>query len=52
MNSYENSDVWGKSDVTGKKGGKATLTLDMSTRKFYKSDYVLILQDLINDLGK
>ncbi len=52
MNSYENSDVWGKYDVTGKKGGKATLTLDMSTRKFYKSDYVLILQNLINDLGK
>lgn len=51
MNSYKNGDVWGTYDVTGKKGGKATITLDMSTRSFYKSDYVLIVQDLIEDLG-
>lgn len=51
MNSYMNQDVWGEYDVTGKKGGSATLDLDMSTRTFYKSDYVLILQDLIEELS-
>ncbi|MBQ8063801.1 MAG: hypothetical protein IJ230_07685 [Clostridia bacterium] len=51
MNSYMNQDVWGEYDVTGKKGGKATLDLDMSTHTFYKSDYILILQDLIQELN-
>lgn len=51
MNSYMDREVWGEYDVTGKKGGSATLDLDMSTRNFYKSDYVLILQDLIKDLS-
>lgn len=37
---YEREDVWGKYDVTGTKYGKATLTLDMSTRVFYQSPIV------------
>ena len=52
MNSYKNADVWGEYDVTGKKGGSATLELDLSTRQFYKSDWVLIIQDLLSDLSE
>ncbi len=35
--SYLREDLWGKYDVTGTKKGKATLTLDLSTRTFYQS---------------
>ena len=51
MNSYMKDEVWGAYDVTGKKGGKATLALDMSTRQFFKSDYVLILQDFLAEIN-
>lgn len=51
MNSYMDEDTWGAYDVTGKKGGKATLDLDMSTRTFYKSDYSLIVEDLLAELS-
>ena len=51
MSSYDDADTWGDYDVTGKKGGKATLALDMSTRTFYKSDYTLIIDELIADLS-
>lgn len=49
MSSYKDYEAWKSYDVTGKKGGKATLTLDMSTRAFYKSDYSLIVKDLIQE---
>ncbi|MBP5224137.1 MAG: hypothetical protein J6Z38_00925 [Lachnospiraceae bacterium] len=35
--SYKRADVWGRYDVTGTKNGGAKLTLDLSTRVFYKS---------------
>jgi len=37
---YVREDVWGKYDVTGEKNGKATLTLDLSTRRFYQSPII------------
>ncbi|MBR1758268.1 MAG: hypothetical protein IJ744_06015 [Lachnospiraceae bacterium] len=37
---YVREDVWGKYDVTGEKNGKATLTLDLSTRVFYQSKII------------
>lgn len=38
--SYKREDVWGRYDVTGTKYGRAKLTLDLSTRKFYQSPIV------------
>lgn len=35
--SYNREDVWGSYDVTGTKGGSASLTLDFSTTRFYYS---------------
>ncbi len=35
--SYGRADVWGKYDVIGAKYGSAKLTLDLSTRQFFKS---------------
>lgn len=35
--SYLRSDVWGKYDITGTKNGGATLTLNLSTQKYFKS---------------
>ena len=35
--SYGRADVWGRYDVTGTKNGSAKLTLDLSTRQFFKS---------------
>ncbi|MBR0154209.1 MAG: hypothetical protein IJM26_10540 [Lachnospiraceae bacterium] len=37
---YVREDVWGRYDVTGTKYGSAKLTLDLSTREFYKSPIV------------
>lgn len=46
MNSYMDEETWGEYDVTGKKGGSATLTFDMSTRTFYKADIETLLEDI------
>lgn len=39
--SYNRADVWGKYDITGTKGGKATLALDFSTTKFFHSPTIV-----------
>ncbi len=38
--SYSRADLWGKYDVTGTKYGSAKLTLDLSTRTFFKSPII------------
>ncbi len=38
--SYLRNDVWGRYDVLGNKYGSARLTLDLSTRRFYKSPII------------
>lgn len=40
--SYQRDDVWGGYDVTGVKGGNATLTMDYSTTQFFSSPIVVI----------
>ena len=37
VKSYARTDVWGAYDVTGTKNGKAVLTVDLDTRKFYQA---------------
>ncbi len=37
VESYLRSDVWGQYDVTGTKYGNATLTLNLSSQRYYKS---------------
>ncbi len=39
--SYQRESVWGAYDVTGTKFGGATLTLDLSTLRFYKSPIIV-----------
>ena len=41
-NSYFREKNWGKYDVLGFKGGKATMTLKLKTQKFYASQYMFI----------
>lgn len=41
-NSYFSEKTWGKYDVLGFKGGKATITLKLKTQKFYASQYMFI----------
>ena len=40
VESYSRTDVWGKYDVLGSKGGKAYLKLNVSTKTFYKSPVI------------
>jgi hypothetical protein len=39
--SYQRDDVWGGYDVTGVKGGNATLTVDYSTTQFFSSPIII-----------
>ena len=49
-NSYFSEKTWGKYDVLGFKGGKATITLKLKTQKFYASQYMFI-NELIGNLA-
>ena len=49
-NSYFSEKTWGKYDVLGFKGGKATITLKLKTQKFYASQYMFI-DELIGNLA-
>ena len=39
--SYQRDDVWGGYDVTGVKGGNATLTVDFGTTQFFSSPIII-----------
>ena len=49
-NSYFREKTWGKYDVLGFKGGKATMTLKLKTQKFYASQYMFI-DELIGNIS-
>ena len=49
-NSYFSEKTWGKYDVLGFKGGKATITLKLKTQKYFASQYMFI-DELIGNLS-